>query len=215
MYRSSTSCLGLAAVLVLGCGAPAELDESLFPDSYTNDDQAGSGGGVAPPMGGAGALPPVGGMPPVGGAPPVGGGGTAPVGGGGVPAPIGGGAGGTDMAAGGGGDAPSAGGCPSDMTVLFNRGIDQGGCAGSGCHVPEGIVPDLVSPDPLSRLLNVVSTCNGLPYIGATQENSFLWLKVTTPPDGCGLTMPFFAPNALTAEDEACIEQWVAENVGG
>jgi hypothetical protein len=55
----------------------------------------------------------------------------------------------------------------------------------------------------------------GLPYIGATVEDSFLALKVTTPPAGCGLAMPFFTPQTLNAEDEACILEWIEEISGG
>jgi hypothetical protein len=208
MYRFSTSCLGLAALIAFACGAPAELDESLFPASYADDDGTGVAPGGSGPVGGTSGGPGVGGAPPVSGA---GGSGGTPAGSSGAP-PVGGGAGGA-VAAGGGGS--SDGGCPDDITVLFNRQITEGGCAGGLCHQPNATPPDLVSPNPLSRLLNVPSNCNGMPYIGATPEQSFLGLKITTPPQGCGNAMPFLQPEALSAEDEACILDWVAENAGG
>lgn len=121
------------------------------------------------------------------------------------------------MAAAGGGSgmAPAAGGCPDDITVLFNRPIEQGGCNGAACHVPGATTPDLVSPNPEQRLLAVQSTCMGIPYIGGGPEDSFLALKITTPPDGCGLSMPFFMPQALNANDEACILAWIDQVSGG
>lgn len=111
--------------------------------------------------------------------------------------------------------APAAGGCPDDITLLFNRPIEQGGCNGAACHIPGATRPDLVSPNPEQRLLDVQSMCNGIPYIGESAEDSLLALKITTPPDGCGLTMPFFMPQALNAEDEACILAWIDQVSGG
>lgn len=209
MYRFSTSCLGLAVLIAFACGAPAELDESLFPDTYTGDDQTGSAGSNGLPQAGTGNISAGG----VGGAAPPGTAGTsASVGGAGAPA--GAGSGGGGVAAGGG--ATNADGCPTDISVLLNRPIAQGGCAGGLCHQPGGVPPDLISPDPLSRLLNVPSAnCNGMPYIGATVENSLIGLKITTPPPNCGIAMPFLMQEALSAKDEACILAWVADNAGG
>lgn len=205
MHRFLTSCLGLAA-LIIACGAPAELDEGLFPASYS-DDETGSAGSA--PLGGTG-----GSVAGTGGAPPVGGGGSGiPAGGSGAPA-VAAGAGGTPVAAGGAGAAPG-GDCPADITVLFNRQLEDGGCAGGLCHQPGGTRPDLISPDPLSRLVGVASNCNGLPYIGTSPDDSLISLKITTPPAGCGLAMPFSLPDALSPAEEACILAWVADNAGG
>lgn len=208
MHRFSISCFGLAALIALSCGAPAELDESLFPDTYTGDDQTGTAGAGSIPAGTGGTMPSgtAGSVAGIGGSVPAGGTSGAP--------PVGGG--GTQVAAGGGGGGTNANGCPSDIQVLFNRPVEQGGCAGGFCHQPGGLAtPDLISPDPLPRLLGVASSCNGIPYIGATPEESFIQLKITTPPDNCGLAMPFTMPEALSAADEACILAWVAENAGG
>jgi hypothetical protein len=103
-------------------------------------------------------------------------------------------------------------GCPEDITVLFNRPIQQGGCQGAGCHIPGNTSPDLVSPNPAERLLNVASTCNGRPYIGA--DDSFLVNKITGTPPECGSPMPFLMPELLSAADEACILAWVDEVAG-
>ncbi|HWO07902.1 MAG TPA: hypothetical protein VNN80_00440 [Polyangiaceae bacterium] len=207
MHRFSITCFGLAALIAFACGAPAELDDGLFPDTYADDETGSTGNGGAPSLGGTGSIPPSG----AGGAAPIGSGGSdLPSGVSGAP-PISGSGG---LASGGGGAEPS-GGCPDDMTLIFNRPIEQGGCAGSACHIPGATKPDLVSPDPLSRLLNVQSSCNGLSYIGASPEQSLLTFKVTTPPADCGFPMPFLRQEALSEADEACILEWVAENAGG
>lgn len=205
MYRFSTSCLGLAALIAFACGAPAELDDSLFPASYA-DDETGSANGGSGLGGSNGALGGTGGAAPL-----AGNGGLPPAGTGGAP-PVTGGTGGTPVASGGGGSTVD--GCPDDITVLFNRQIAEGGCAGGLCHQPGGTPPDLISPDPLPRLLNVASSCNGLPYVGASPDQSFLGLKITSPPQGCGNAMPFLQPEALSSDDEACILAWIADNAG-
>jgi len=208
MYRFSTSCLGLAALIAFACGAPAELDDSLFPASYADDETGSANTGNLPQGGSSGVTGGTGGAPPVAGT----GGSGLPVGTSGAPA-VNGGTGGAPVASGGGGSTD--GGCPDDITILFSRQIGEGGCAGGLCHQPGGTPPDLVSPDPLPRLLNVASNCNGLPYVGPTPDQSFLGLKITTPPQGCGQAMPFLQQEALSAEDEACILDWVAANSGG
>lgn len=209
MYRFTTSCLGLAVLIAFACGAPAELDDSLFPASYADDETGSANAGNVPLGGSSGTAGGAGGAAPLAGN----GGSAVQAGTSGAP-PVGGGAGGTPVAEGGGGGTlPN--GCPEDITVLFNRPIADGGCAGGLCHQPNATPPDLVSPDPLPRLLNVTSNCNGLPYIGATPDQSLLGLKITAPPQGCGNAMPFLAPENLSAEDEACILDWIAANTGG
>jgi hypothetical protein len=206
--RISTTLLGLGALAAVSCGAPTELDESQFPEleatGYT-DGTAGSVGGL--PQGnsqGAAGTSMVG----TGGAPSVGGAGSANVpSGGGTPA-VAGGAAGTSS-------PPGSGGCPQDITVLFNRPATQGGCADGPCHVPGGTRPDLVSPNPEDRLLNVQSMCNAIPYIGSSADDSLLAAKITTPPRDCGFAMPYLMPQALSAEDRACILEWIDEITGG
>jgi hypothetical protein len=220
MHRTAITLFGLGTLAAaLSCGAPAELDESQFPElaatGYTDGEGSGGASAVLPPGGasanGAGSGTSLaGGMT---GASAMGGGANVPSGTGGVAMPNG--ASGTSGTSGGAPSAGSGGGCPDDITVLFNRPIQQGGCAGGGCHVPGDTRPDLVSPNPEERLLNVQSQCMGMPYIGASVEDSLLAAKITTPPDGCGLAMPFFMPQALSAEDEACILEWVTEISGG
>jgi len=194
MYRCSLLLIGLGLVSV-SCGAPGELDESRFPDVYT---EVGDGTGGAQ-TGIAGA----------GGTAPVGGAGGAGVGGAGV---VGGGAGtgGTPSQGGTG----STGGCPDDISVLLNRPGNQGGCAGDMCHIPGVTTPDLISPGVEERLFNVASTCMARPYIGAT--DSYLKEKITaTSPCGGTFPMPLFTPNALNATDEACIVAWIDEVAAG
>jgi len=98
-------------------------------------------------------------------------------------------------------------GCPEDITLLFARPLQQGGCQGTGCHSPGNTSPDLISPNPAERLLDVPSSCGGRPYIG--RDDSFLVDKITGEPPACGAPMPFSMPDALTAEDEACILAWI------
>jgi hypothetical protein len=228
MHRLSTSLLGFGVLAAVSCGAPAELDVDRFPaiddTGYSDEDATGgpaatatppltgAAGSVASPMGAAGTAGATSVAPPVSGT-----GGASNNGGGTPPAPAASGAGSGAMAAaaGGSGMAPAAGGCPTDITVLFDRPIEQGGCNGAACHIPGATRPDLISPNPEQRLVNIQSTCNGLPYIGQGPEDSFLALKITTPPDSCGLTMPFFMPQALNADDEACILAWIDQVSGG
>jgi hypothetical protein len=202
MQRSSTKFLALVSV-VFACGSPGELDESQFPvpgmTGYP-EDRAGAGGmpTAAAGSGGSSALP-LGGT---GGSAGTGGSGTGGSG-------TGGGAG----SAGQGGTA-ATGSCPDDIAVLFNRPGSEGGCEGMGCHVPGGQTPDLTSPDVASRLLDVISTCNGRPYISAS--DSFLENKlVGNPPDCGGFPMPFFMTAALSAADKQCMLEWIDEVAAG
>jgi hypothetical protein len=127
--------------------------------------------------------------------------------------PANGGASSTPPAGGAGG---SGSGCPADVTTLFNRPANKGGCADSGCHVASGgITPDLVSPGVVERLLDVPSTCQGIPYIGASLADSFLADKISGHPPKCNQPMPFFQEQALSAADEKCILDWVAQVGGG
>jgi hypothetical protein len=89
----------------------------------------------------------------------------------------------------------------------------EGGCAGAGCHVTGGTPPDLTSPGVDARVLNVISNCNGRPYVGAS--DSVIEDKITGNPPECGSPMPLFAETRLSAEDEACILQWIDEISGG
>lgn len=114
---------------------------------------------------------------------------------------------------GAGGSGNAQGGCPDDITVLFKRPGSQGGCEGGGCHVPGGTRPDLVSPNIEERLLNVASGCRSRPYIGP--DDSFLAEKVSVGPPECGGAMPFLTPQALNAEDEQCILDWIEEVASG
>lgn len=237
MHRSSTGLLGFGVLALVACGAPAELDDSRFPlpEEAGYADLEGPLTGVggasgAAPVGAAGganmapvANPPGAGVtpapaPPAAGAggagaaaPPAGAGGSN----GGTPAAagsanVGAGMGGAPMAAGG---APAAaGGCPDDITVLFDRPIEQGGCNGAACHIPGATAPDLVSPGIEARLVGVTSQCQQRPYIGP--DDSFLAEKIAGSP-ACGLAMPFFMPQALSAADEACILDWIDEVSGG
>jgi hypothetical protein len=111
-----------------------------------------------------------------------------------------------------GGDGAGAGACPDDITVLFNRPSDQGGCAGAACHIAGATAPDLVSPNIEARLVGVTSQCEQRPYIGP--DDSFLAEKISGSP-ACGLAMPFLMPQALNAADEACILAWIDEVSGG
>ncbi len=236
MHRFSTRLLGLGVLTWLGCGAPAELDEDIFPAlgatgyTVTAAGAASTGGPINTPAANGGASNVAvanGGAPsvPAGGrgggssvAPPSGAAGAAGaasavgMGAGGSP-PTGGGAGQTGSPPAVGGSGQASGGCPDDITVLFNRPATDGGCDGNGCHRPGGTGPDLVSPNPEARLLDVQSKCMGRPYIGA--DDSFLVDKISGAPPQCGLAMPFLTPQSLSAADEQCIIQWVEEVSGG
>jgi len=187
--------LGLFSV---SCGSPGELDESRFPDVYT--EIGGGSGGAQSGIAGTGGTAPVGGA---GGAGVAGSGGSGVVGGSA-------GTGGTPSQ----GGAGSTGGCPDDISVLLNRPGNQGGCAGDMCHIPGVTTPDLISPGVEARLFNVASTCMDRPYIGAT--DSYLEEKITAQsPCGGTFPMPLFTPNALNAADEACIVEWIDRVAAG
>jgi hypothetical protein len=211
MYRSSTKFFALVS-FVFACGSPGELDEARFPapgDTGYPENRAGGGGMPAGSAGSSGL--PLGGTGGSGtGGSGTGGSGTGGSGTGGSVA-----AGGSAGSTGQGGTA-STGSCPDDIAVLFNRPGSEGGCQGTGCHVPgpDGQRPDLTSPDVASRLLNVMSSCNGRPYIGAT--DSFLENKlVGNPPDCGGYPMPFFMTAALSAADKQCMLEWIDEVAAG
>ena len=201
----------------LACGSPEELGDGFPPYEQTGYDDgnggsptgvAGAGGGQ--PQAGTGGTPGQGGTGNPGGGSGGGSPGGAGPGGAGGGNPGGGGPGGA-----GGGEPPVVGGCPDDISELFARPITEGGCDGQGCHIPgpTGTPPDLVSPNPAERLLNVQSSCGGRPYVGA--DDSFLVEKITSSDPACdGAAMPFFMPAALSAEDEACILAWVDEISG-
>lgn len=223
MHRVSTSLLGLSVLVVVSCGAPAELDESLFPGQnetgYADGDATGSTGAPSVPLGGAAGQPSSSGgtgtavVPSPGGA-----GGASSLTGGAAGAPIASGGSAQSGTAGGANTLPmgggsSAGGCPDDITVLFARPVTEGGCGDNGCHVPQGFAPDLVSPSPEMRLLNVASQCGGRPYVGA--GDSFLAEKISGETPECGAPMPFLQPGALNDADRACILQWIDEVSGG
>lgn len=218
--------LGLGALTLAGCGAPAELDESRFPglnetgyiDNFGPIGGVGNGGAGAPPssagapgQSGAGNVP-VGGTGNVGqgGSPPVAAGGSGSVSTGGNP-PMGGQSGQQGGASQGGSDQTGGGSCPDDITVLFNRPGDQGGCDGMFCHRAGGQRPDMISPGVEERLLDVASNCMGIPYISAGE--SFLEEKLVGPPRCNGFVMPLGAP--MPEEDRQCILDWIDEVSGG
>jgi hypothetical protein len=193
--------LASCALLALSCGSPGELDRSQFPSiEDTGYAAVGGAGGV---MGTSGA------------------GGGVGTGGTGLGGAAGTGTGGTGAAGGaagsvgtGGSGAQPSGNCPDDILVLFNRPGNAGGCAGAGCHIPNNTPPDLTSPGVETRLLNVLSSCNQRPYIGAA--DSFLEEKLVGTPPACGgLQMPFGMANALSAADEQCIIAWIDEVAAG
>ena len=84
-------------------------------------------------------------------------------------------------------------------------------------------MPDLVSPNVLSRLLNMPSMCkktsSGMsvpprPYIGP--DDSFLLEKIAGSPNSeCGYSMPFLMPQALKDADRKCIVDWINSVKGG
>jgi hypothetical protein len=218
MYRlfARRICLGLIA---FGCGSPGDLDRSVFPeldDTGYPDRVGAAGAGLGGAFTGTGGTSPVG-TAGVGGTG-AGTGGTAPIGGsGGAPGVSGtggqagsigqsGSAGQVGLGQGGSGAEPGA--CPSDILVLLNRPAMQGGCAGDLCHVPGATPPDLTSPGVEARVLNVMASqaCGGRPLVGA--DDSVIVEKISNP-DPCGEPMPFFAEDKLSAEDEACIIEWV------
>jgi hypothetical protein len=203
MQSILTTCAIIGALGLAACGSPSELDENSFPkleDTGYESTASGAGGSTVVVSGGqAGAS----------------GGAAASNGGGAQTGGSSAGSGSTVM------NGPN--GCPSDITMLFNRPSTQGGCAsGGGCH--DGAVqPDLVSPNVLSRLLNVASTCKktsagmsvaARPYIG--KDDSFLKEKIAgTVNSECGVSMPFFMTQSLKDADRKCIVDWIDSVKGG
>jgi hypothetical protein len=222
MHSFSRSLLGLGALTLAGCGAPAELDESRFPgvnDTGYVDGFGPIGGAGAPPnsgTGGTGSTLPVG-----GGGGNLGQGGSAPVmmagngsvaSGGSPPVGQGGSAQGGSASTGGGAQTGNDS-CPDDITELFARPGAQGGCDGPGCHSAGGQRPDLISPGLEERLLDVASSaqCRGIPYVSAGE--SLLEGKIAGNPAPCGLSMPL--GGAMTEPDKQCVIEWIAEVTGG
>jgi hypothetical protein len=224
MLRTTPHCL--VALLIVACGSPQGLEEDEFPDRYAQSAIAGGGSGAVG-NGGAGGTGNAGGA---GGSSGSAGSGSSSNGGSGGSGSAGSGSGGSGS--GGSGNASGTGGsgsgsqggtagsgstpsgaCPDDITLLFNRPSSAGGCADGGCHTAGGFPPDLVSPNVEMRLLNVASSCQSRPYIGA--NDSFLLEKVTKAMPACGgAQMPFFAAQNLSAADRQCIADWI-DDVGG
>ena len=220
MQGFSTGWFGIGILAVAACGSPSPLDEDAFPDidqtGYTTASNTGGSAAVATAgsSGVTGSSAGTGGS--AGSGTATGTGGSAPAGG------SSGSAGSGDTASGGMGTTAGSGagsGCPDDITTLFARPSAQGGCTnGGGCHEPGSPVKsDLVSPGVEARLLNVASSCSKTstgasvqprPYIGG--DDSFLEEKIAGKP-GCGSPMPFFAEAALSAADEQCIIDWIAQ----
>jgi hypothetical protein len=201
MHRLSRNLLGLGVFAWVGCGAPADLDETRFPlpnETGYSDGVGATGNGGRANLGGASSVS-------SGGAA-----GTRPQGGGGR-APSAGAGGGGSVTTGGG---AASSGCPDDITVLFNRPATEGGCASAGCHLPGKIVPDLVSPNPEDRLVNIPASmsCGGKPYISA--DDSVLANKIEKgTPAPCGFKMPLGA--SISDADLACVMDWIAKVSGG
>jgi len=227
MQAFSTGWFGIGILALAACGSPAPLDEEAFPSldqtGYPTGANSSTGGSAAVAAAGSSGVASSG----------AGGGGSgsagsgSAVGSGGSQSAGSSGSAGSGTASGGmgttsGGGAGSA--CPDDITVLFARPSAQGGCTnGGGCHEPgSAVTPDLVSPGLESRLLNVVSRCSKTlsgasvqprPYIGG--DDSFLEEKIAAERPGCGEPMPFFAQAALSAADEQCIIDWIAQVAEG
>jgi hypothetical protein len=210
----------------LACGAPAELDQSLFPSpNETGYADAPIGGSSGIGVGGQSPAAQGGRSSATGGSGNASQGGSMQVGTGGAGMSLGGSSsamGGGSQSGGTGGQAQSGaggsgnaqGGCPDDITLLFKRPGSAGGCEGGGCHQPGGSRPDLVSPNVEDRLLNVASSCKSRPYIGS--DDSFLAEKISVAgPDCGGASMPFLTPQALSSEDEQCILDWIEEVASG
>ena len=179
----------LVPLLALACAAELE-----HPELYM--DQTGGGSAGAAGTGGTGG----------------GGGGTAGTGG----------TSGSGGTGGSGGTSGSAGAAACDaVTTLFLVVATQteAGCDGTICHhAGTGFLPDLVTPNQASRLLDVpaaaTGSCPGEVYIDtANIENSLMLKKLTATP-GCGVQMPFALPEAtLTPEEVECLRSWIASVV--
>jgi hypothetical protein len=208
MHRSPRKLVGLG-LIVFACGSPGELDETRFPEPGQTgyaDDPARLGGSGAGGRGTGGSS--TGGSGTGGSGTGGSGNGTGGTGTGGT------GTGGTSGSGQGGSGAGPSTSCPDDIAVLFNRPGSEGGCEGGACHVPGGQRPDLTSPGVDARLLNVMSSCNGRPYI--SQNDSFLEDKlVSDAPDCGGYQMPFFMAAALNAADKQCILDWIDDVAAG
>jgi hypothetical protein len=201
MQSFLATCAVIGALGLAACGSPSELDEDSFPTAYANAGD-GVGGSTVVVGGQAGSS----GLASNGGS--AGSGNTQ----------SGGSSAGTGSTV-----STGPGGCPSDITVLFNRPSTQGGCAaGGGCH-DGAVMPNLVAPNVLSRLLNVASSCKktsagmsvaARPYIG--KDDSFLKEKVAGSVNSeCGVSMPFFMTQSLSDADRQCIVDWIDSVKGG
>ena len=61
--------------------------------------------------------------------------------------------------------------------------------------------------------MDVVSGCQGMPYVSA--GDSLIESKIAGDPPACGSPMPLLAENALSAADEQCILDWIDEVAAG
>ncbi|HEX2678507.1 MAG TPA: hypothetical protein VHM19_17765 [Polyangiales bacterium] len=99
---------------------------------------------------------------------------------------------------------------PSCVTDLF-----ENSCGSAACHGPGTKLVDLTSPGVEKRLINRSSSkdsvCSGRTYIATNGEQSLLLQKLTTPP--CGQQMPY--GGMATAEDVACVRDWISVVNGG
>jgi hypothetical protein len=103
--------------------------------------------------------------------------------------------------------APDADSVPACGDVLADIIVPR--CAGGACHDDVGPSAglDLRSAGIGTRLIDVVSTCNGLPLIDADDRPaSYLINKLGATPT-CGASMPPGAP--LPPDDLACVIEWV------
>lgn len=107
-------------------------------------------------------------------------------------------------------DGSEATACKPDLASIQAQ-IFARSCAQQGCHsaVEPAAALDLVSPGVEARLVGVASaTCDAqIRVVPGHPEQSFLFDKVSSKTPSCGTPMP---PAGLGAEEQACIEQWIA-----
>lgn len=125
-----------------------------------------------------------------------------------------GGTGGSNAAGTSNGGTDSGSGVCDAPTLVFQVDGMQGGCNGGTCHTPANVAtfpPDLISPNPETRLLDVVSNsafCPGKTYIDTTNIDNSLILQVIQPNPPCAVQMPFNL-TPLTPEKIQCVRDWV------
>lgn len=106
-------------------------------------------------------------------------------------------------------DGGGAASCTPGLDVVTDI-LASATCSGPGCHAAEApnVAPDLISPGVADRLVNVATAgCTDRFLVDSANPAASYLLESLKPAPGCGSQMPI--GGVLTAEEIACVEEWV------